>query len=79
VRDFFATILALVIIVCTIWGVIALLAAGVSVVSSLGIPQGLLYFCAGICFAVSYKNIGHWFADYCDTVWNKVSSWIVQR
>ncbi|HIE83826.1 MAG TPA: hypothetical protein EYQ00_08290 [Dehalococcoidia bacterium] len=78
-RDFFATMLALVIIVGTVWGVLALLSAAVNAVSFLGVPKGLLYFSAGLCFAVSYRNIGRWFADYCDTVWSKISAWIMFR
>ena len=76
-RDFFATVLALAIIVATVWGALALLVLGVNAVSSLGVPRGLLYFSAGICFAASYKGIGRWFADYCDAVWSKISGWVV--
>jgi hypothetical protein len=45
-------------------------------VSSMGVPQGLLYFLAGICFAGLYKKIGRCFADFCDMVWGKISSMI---
>ena len=72
-RDFFATMLALVIIVCTVWGILALLGVAVNAVSFLGVPKELLYFSAGLCFAASYRNIGRWFANYCDMIWNKIS------
>jgi hypothetical protein len=78
-REFFATILALVIIVGTVWGVFTLLALGVLKVSSLGVHPGLLYFLAGVCFAATYKKTGRWFANYCDTVWEKISSFMVWK
>ena len=78
-REFFATILALVIIVGTVWGAFAVLAWGVSFASSLGLPRGLLYFLAGICFAATYKKTGRWFANYCDAVWEKISSFLVWK
>jgi len=78
-REFFATILALAIIVGTVWAAFALLAWGVSIVSSFGIPPGVLYFLAGICFATTYKKTGRWFANYCDTVWEKISSFLVWK
>ena len=78
-RDFLATVIALAIIIATVWGALALLVLGVNAASGLGIPRGLLYFSAGICFAVSYKSVGRWFADYCDTVWSKISSWVIWR
>ena len=74
--EFFATMLALTIIIGVVWGVFALLAFSVSLVSLMGVPQGLLYFLAGICFAGLYKKIGRCFADFCDMVWGKISSMI---
>jgi hypothetical protein len=78
-RDFLATALALAIIIATVWGALALLIVGVNAASTLGVPRGLLYFSAGICFAASYKSVGRWFADYCGAVWSKISSWVVWR
>ena len=78
-KDFLATILALLIIMGTVWGSIFLFISGVNFLSSMGIPQGLLYFSAGIVFAFTYKKIGRWFANYCDTVWETLCNWIVWR
>ncbi len=76
-REFFATVLSLAIIVCTVWGIFGLLVFGVDLLSSIGIPRGLLYFVAGICFAASYTRIGRWFANFCDGVWERMQRWIV--
>jgi len=78
-REFLATMLSLAIIFGTVWGIILLFILAVDALSSVGIPAGLLYFSAGIAFATSYKRIGGWFMDYCDTVWSKIHEWVVWR
>ncbi len=78
-RDFIATVLSLAIIFATVWGAIAGFVWCVNQLSAVGVPAGILYFSAGIAFAFSYKNIGKWFANYCDAVWEKIAEWIVWR
>jgi len=78
-RDFLATVLSLAIIFATVWGSIAAFIWCVNRLADMGIPVGILYFSAGIVFAFSYKKIGRLFADYCDSVWEKICEWIVWR
>ena len=78
-KGFFATMLSLALIVGAVWGVFALLALGASFIHSMGVPSGPLYFLAGICFAASYKKLGRAFADFCDMVWEKISSMTIFR
>ena len=76
-REFFATIFALVVIIGTLWAIFAILGLAVSFVSSWGLSPGLLYFLAGCAFGMGYRNIGKWFANYCDLVWSKISDWLM--
>jgi uncharacterized membrane protein YedE/YeeE len=78
-REFFATILALIVIIGTLWIIFAILGLGVSVVSSWGVSPGLLYFLAGCAFGMGYRHVGIWLANYCDSVWEKISDWLVCR
>ena len=78
-RDFLATIIALIIIFATIWGLVAALVMSVNFLSSIGIPSGMLYFSGGIAFSCIYKKMGRWFANYCDVVWQKIQEWVVWR
>ena len=78
-RDFLATILAIVTIFGTVWGVVALFVMAINFLVSAGIPSGALYFSAGIIFAGMYKRAGKWFTDYCNTVWEKLYEWIAWR
>ena len=78
-RDFLATIISLFVIFATVWGGIVILVLGVDALTSIGMPPGVLYFTAGAIFARLYKQIGTWFANYCDAVWEKLCNWIVWR
>ncbi len=78
-RDFLATVLSLAVIFATVWGSIAVFIWCVNQLAAMGIPPGILYFSAGIVFAFSYKKIGRWFMNYCDSVWEKICEWIVWR
>ncbi len=78
-RDFLATALSLAIILGTVWGIIITFIFSIDLISSIGIPQGILYFVSGITFAATYKRIGRAFSDYCDAVWGKIHNWVVWR
>jgi len=78
-RDLLATFLALAVIFTTVWGIITLFILGVEALADVGVPPGVLYFSAGAVTARLYKEIGRWFANYCDIVWEKLCDWIVWR
>ncbi len=76
-RELVATIISLVVVVGTVWGVFATMVFAVQEFSSFGVPSGLLYFSAGVCFGALYKNLGEFFGGFCITVWEKISRMVM--
>ena len=72
-REFLATLLALVIILGTMWAIFAFLSLSGSFSESLGISQVWIYFFAGITIGVYRRKICQSLRAYCDGVWTTIS------
>ena len=75
-RDITATLLSLVVIVGTLWGIVWGFLFAVETVATWGISEGLLYFVGGIGFAAYYKRFWKWYLEFAEEAWVKIHEWI---
>tara|TARA_E500000331_G_scaffold116900_1_gene114210 strand:+ start:94 stop:321 length:228 start_codon:yes stop_codon:yes gene_type:complete len=71
-RDFFITILALLIIVSSIIACFFGLSILGNFAESIGISDRLVYFLAGFCAGIYRKEIWRNFSNFCESVWIKL-------
>ena len=77
IRDIFATILSLAVIVGVLWGLVWGFLFSVEIVASWGVPEELLYFAGGMGFAANYKKFWNWYFKFAEDVWVKIHEWLV--
>ena len=72
-REFLATLLALAIILGTMWAIFALLSLLGSFSESLGISKAWVYFLAGVTTGIYRRKICKSLSVYCESVWTAIS------
>jgi|TARA_R110001583_G_scaffold38874_18_gene125261 hypothetical protein len=71
-REFLATLTALVIILSTIWVCFFGLSIVANFSESVGVSKPLVYFLSGLGIGIYREKIWRGFASFCENVWDKI-------